>query len=284
MPAAILLRGRPFHASVTVWTRLLPERRGGPYVTRSPQDGPSGPAGGQSQLSTRRPSQRRCDGLWRRPRRRARPIVTTDAPPAAAGAPASREDGTTHQARPSADARTAVGRVIGRPRPAARAGGPAGLGVGRAGDRLRRRLVVIFVSVLWQVVSRYVPALNWPGVGRARQLLADRPDLHHGRLPDRQQRPHHHPDHRLRRQGPGPGRRQGRVRGLHRGDLRPAGLGGLRADPGLSRPGGRPPWRFPIWILYAFPLVGFASGAVRAVVRIFHANRPDVVFDAAEAR
>jgi TRAP-type C4-dicarboxylate transport system permease small subunit len=40
----------------------------------------------------------------------------------------------------------------------------------------------------------------------------------------------------------------------------------------------------PIWILYAFPLAGFASGTVRAVVRIFYANRDDVVFDAAEAR
>ena len=26
-------------------------------------------------------------------------------------------------------------------------------------------VVLIFVSVLWQVISRYVPALNWPGVG-----------------------------------------------------------------------------------------------------------------------
>jgi TRAP-type C4-dicarboxylate transport system permease small subunit len=40
----------------------------------------------------------------------------------------------------------------------------------------------------------------------------------------------------------------------------------------------------PVWLLYAFPLVGFASGTVRAVVRIFHANRDDVVFDGAEAR
>ena len=40
----------------------------------------------------------------------------------------------------------------------------------------------------------------------------------------------------------------------------------------------------PIWILYAVPLVGFASGAVRAVVRIFYADRDDVVFNAAEAR
>lgn len=40
----------------------------------------------------------------------------------------------------------------------------------------------------------------------------------------------------------------------------------------------------PIWIMYAFPLIGFASGTVRAIVRIFYANQDDVVFDAAEAR
>jgi hypothetical protein len=26
-------------------------------------------------------------------------------------------------------------------------------------------VAAIFLSVLWQVVSRYVPVLNWPGVG-----------------------------------------------------------------------------------------------------------------------
>jgi TRAP-type C4-dicarboxylate transport system permease small subunit len=40
---------------------------------------------------------------------------------------------------------------------------------------------------------------------------------------------------------------------------------------------------FPVWILYAVPLAGFASGVVRAVIRIFTADRPDPVFDLAEA-
>ena len=40
----------------------------------------------------------------------------------------------------------------------------------------------------------------------------------------------------------------------------------------------------PIWILYAVPLVGFASGTVRAVVNILTAGRPEPKFDAAEAK
>jgi TRAP-type C4-dicarboxylate transport system permease small subunit len=40
----------------------------------------------------------------------------------------------------------------------------------------------------------------------------------------------------------------------------------------------------PIWILYAVPLVGFASGTVRALVNIFLAGRPEQKFDAAEAK
>jgi TRAP-type C4-dicarboxylate transport system permease small subunit len=40
----------------------------------------------------------------------------------------------------------------------------------------------------------------------------------------------------------------------------------------------------PLWILYAVPLVGFASGVVRAVVNIFIVNRPDAPFDPAEAK
>jgi TRAP-type C4-dicarboxylate transport system permease small subunit len=39
----------------------------------------------------------------------------------------------------------------------------------------------------------------------------------------------------------------------------------------------------PLWALYAVPLVGFASGVVRAIIRIFTADRPDPVFDAAGA-
>ncbi|MEV6814133.1 TRAP transporter small permease subunit, partial [Micromonospora sp. NPDC051296] len=40
----------------------------------------------------------------------------------------------------------------------------------------------------------------------------------------------------------------------------------------------------PFWTLYLVPMVGFASGAVRAVVRIFYVNQEDVHFNAAEAR
>jgi TRAP-type C4-dicarboxylate transport system permease small subunit len=39
----------------------------------------------------------------------------------------------------------------------------------------------------------------------------------------------------------------------------------------------------PVWILYAVPLAGFTSGVVRAIIRIFTANRPDTIFDTAEA-
>ena len=39
----------------------------------------------------------------------------------------------------------------------------------------------------------------------------------------------------------------------------------------------------PVWILYAVPLAGFTSGTVRAVIRIFTANQPDRVFETAEA-
>ena len=77
---------------------------------------------------------------------------------------------------------------------------------------------------------------------------------------------------------------RGRVRGLHGADLRPAGLGGLRADPGLSDPADGRPGDSRSGCSTRSRCVGFASGTVRAVVRIFHANRDDVVFDAAEAR
>jgi TRAP-type C4-dicarboxylate transport system permease small subunit len=40
----------------------------------------------------------------------------------------------------------------------------------------------------------------------------------------------------------------------------------------------------PIWILYAVPLVGFASGTVRAMVNILMAGRPEPKFNAGEAK
>jgi TRAP-type C4-dicarboxylate transport system permease small subunit len=40
----------------------------------------------------------------------------------------------------------------------------------------------------------------------------------------------------------------------------------------------------PYWILYLVPLIGFSSGVVRAITRIFTANRVDRPFNAAEAK
>jgi TRAP-type C4-dicarboxylate transport system permease small subunit len=40
----------------------------------------------------------------------------------------------------------------------------------------------------------------------------------------------------------------------------------------------------PLWILYTVPLVGFASGTIRAIVNIFIAHRPEARLDAAEAK
>jgi TRAP-type C4-dicarboxylate transport system permease small subunit len=144
-------------------------------------------------------------------------------------------------------------------------------------------VVVIFISVLWQVVSRYVPALNWPGVGElANYSLIVLTFIMVGYL--------------IGNNGHitiqiidyvAKGRAMVVVKVVSAActalicallvweaveliraypDRRTAALG------------------IPIWTLYAVPLVGFASGAVRAVIRIFTANREDAVFDAAEAR
>lgn len=144
-------------------------------------------------------------------------------------------------------------------------------------------VVVIFVSVLWQVVSRYAPALNWPGVSElGNYSLIVLTFIMVGYL--------------IGNNGHitiqiidyvAKGRAMVVVRAVSAAvtalicallvweaveliraypDRRTAALG------------------IPIWLLYSVPLVGFASGVVRAVVRIFTANREDVGFNPAEAR
>jgi TRAP-type C4-dicarboxylate transport system permease small subunit len=144
-------------------------------------------------------------------------------------------------------------------------------------------VAAIFVSVLWQVVSRYVPALNWPGVSEvANYSLIVLTFIMVGYL--------------IGNNGHitiqiidyvAKGRAMVVVKAVSAActalicallvweayelilaypDRRTAALG------------------IPIRVLYAFPLVGFLSGAVRAVVRIFLAGQPDPVFNAAEAR
>lgn len=144
-------------------------------------------------------------------------------------------------------------------------------------------VVVIFVSVLWQVVSRYVPALNWPGVGElANYSLIALTFIMVGYLIGN----NGHItiqiiDYLVK------GRAMVVVKAVSAvctavicaalvweayelivtyHSRRTAALG------------------IPIWIMYGFPLVGFVSGTVRAVVRIFLASQQDVVFNAAEAR
>ena len=144
-------------------------------------------------------------------------------------------------------------------------------------------LVVIFVSVLWQVVSRFVPALSWPGVGELAgyslvvltfvmvgYLIGNNGHITIQII-----------DYLVS------GRALVAVRVVSA--ICTAVICALLVWEAYELIRAYPTRRtaaleIPIWILYAFPLVGFASGTVRAVVRIFYAHRDDVVFDAAEAR
>ncbi|MEV0900776.1 TRAP transporter small permease subunit [Actinoplanes sp. NPDC049802] len=144
-------------------------------------------------------------------------------------------------------------------------------------------LAVIFVSVLWQVISRYVPALNWPGVSElASYSLIVLTFVMVGYLIGNNGHIMIQIVDYLAK-----GVAFTIVKALSAAftaiicamlaweayhlilmypDRQTAALG------------------VPLWILYAVPLAGFISGAVRATVRIFVAHRPDAHFDAAEAR
>jgi TRAP-type C4-dicarboxylate transport system permease small subunit len=144
-------------------------------------------------------------------------------------------------------------------------------------------LVTIFVSVLWQVLSRFVPALNWPGVSElANYSLIVLTFIMVGYL--------------IGNNGHitiqiidyvAKGRAFVVVKAVS------AACTGLicallvweawqliQAYPTRTTAA----LGIPIWILYAIPMLGFASGAVRAFVRVFAANRDEAFFDAAEAK
>jgi TRAP-type C4-dicarboxylate transport system permease small subunit len=144
-------------------------------------------------------------------------------------------------------------------------------------------VAVIFVSVLWQVVSRYMPALNWPGVGElANYSLIVLTFITVGYL--------------IGNNGHitiqvidfiAKGRAMVVVKAVSAACTAVicALLAWEAIELILAYPNRRTAaLEIPIWILYAFPLVGFASGTVRAVVRIFMAGHDDVVFNAAEVR
>ncbi|MFI7546784.1 TRAP transporter small permease [Actinoplanes sp. NPDC049599] len=143
-------------------------------------------------------------------------------------------------------------------------------------------LAVIFVSVLWQVVSRFLPALNWPGVGElAGYSLIVLTFIMVGYLIGN----NGHiaiqiVDYLVR------GKAFAVVKALSAACT--AVICALLVWEAyhliLAFPARRTAaLGIPLWILYAIPLIGFASGTVRAVVRIFAAGREDAPFDAAEA-
>ncbi|MBW6434943.1 TRAP transporter small permease [Actinoplanes hulinensis] len=144
-------------------------------------------------------------------------------------------------------------------------------------------VVVIFVSVLWQVASRYVPALNWQGVSElANYSLIVLTFVTVGYLVGNNGHITIQIIDYLAR-----GRAMTVVKAVSA--VCTAAICALmvweayaliRAYPGRRTAA----LEIPIGVLYAFPLAGFASGTVRAIVRIFLAGRPDEFFDAAEAR
>jgi TRAP-type C4-dicarboxylate transport system permease small subunit len=144
-------------------------------------------------------------------------------------------------------------------------------------------LTVIFVSVLWQVISRYVPALNWPGVGElANYSLIVLTFIMVGYLIGNNGHISIQIIDYLAK-----GRAFTVVKAISAACT--ALICGLLVWESFELIQAYTARRtaalgIPIWILYAVPLLGFASGTVRAVVRIFLANRDDVPFDAAEAK
>ncbi len=144
-------------------------------------------------------------------------------------------------------------------------------------------IVVIFLTVLWQVVSRYVPRLNWPALSElANYSFIVLTFVMVGYLVGR----NGHIsikiiDYVVK------GRAFTVVKVVSAACtamvcalLAREAVGLIEAYPTRTTAA----LEIPLWILYAVPLAGFSSGVVRAVVNIFTASRPDVPFDAAEAK
>jgi TRAP-type C4-dicarboxylate transport system permease small subunit len=143
-------------------------------------------------------------------------------------------------------------------------------------------VVIIFVSVMWQVISRYAPALNWPGVGElANYSLIVLTFIMVGYLIGK----NGHItiqiiDYIVK------GKAFVAVKAVSAAFtavicavLAYESYALILANPNRTTAA----LEIPVWILYAVPLVGFTSGVVRAIIRIFTADRPDPVFETAEA-
>lgn len=143
-------------------------------------------------------------------------------------------------------------------------------------------IVIMFVTVLWQVISRYVPALSWPEVGElGNYSLVVLTFIMVGYLIGK----NGHITIQI-------------IDYLVKGRAFVAVKAGSAALTAvicamlayesyaliLAYPTRTTAaLEIPVWILYAVPLAGFTSGVVRAIIRIFTAHRPDEMFDAAEA-
>jgi TRAP-type C4-dicarboxylate transport system permease small subunit len=143
-------------------------------------------------------------------------------------------------------------------------------------------LVITFVTVMWQVISRYAPVLSWPGAGElANYSLIVITFIMVGYLVGR----NGHItiqiiDYVVK------GRAFVVIKVLSAvftavicAVLAYEAYSLILAYPNRTTAA----LEIPVWMLYAVPLVGFASGVVRAIVRIFTAHRPDPVFETAEA-
>jgi TRAP-type C4-dicarboxylate transport system permease small subunit len=143
-------------------------------------------------------------------------------------------------------------------------------------------VVIIFISVSWQVISRYIPALNWQGVGElGNYSLIVLTFVMVGYLIGK----NGHItiqiiDYVVK------GRAFVAVKAVSAAltamicaVLAYESFALIVAYPNRATAA----LEIPLWVLYAVPLAGFASGVVRAVVRIFTADRPDPALGAADA-
>lgn len=144
-------------------------------------------------------------------------------------------------------------------------------------------VAAIFVSVLWQVISRYVPALNWPEVGEiASYSLIVLTFIMVGYLIGNN-------GHIVIQVVDYVAKGRARIVVKAVSSACTAVICALLVWEAFELIQAYPHRRtaaleIPIWILYAVPLLGFLSGTVRAIVRIFQAGHPDPLFDSAEAR
>jgi TRAP-type C4-dicarboxylate transport system permease small subunit len=144
-------------------------------------------------------------------------------------------------------------------------------------------VVLIFVSVLWQVFSRYVPAVSWPAIGElGNYSLIVLTFIMVGYLIGNNG---HITIQIIDFVAKGRAIVVVRVVSALCTAVICAALVWEAAGLIQLYPARRTAaLGIPLWLLYSVPLAGFVSGTVRAVVRVFTANREDVLFDTAAAR